>query len=280
MDYAAYYRSVGESAAWLRSRISVSPRVVVVLSAGLDSFIDGIEKAETIPSSEIPNFPRAKTQGHSGNLVFGRAKGVPVVALAGRFHFYEGHSPMDVIFPYFVLAALGAKVVIATNAVGGIDKNLNPGDLMLVTDHINMMGFNPLVGIATQRPQGQFTDMANAYDPELREIALRVAKAQGFKLKQGVYLAVSGPSYETKAEIRAFRTLGASAVGMSTVPEVIAANFLGMKVLCLSCVANAAADLHEGAISHDEVLAAMNALAPRAVKLLHGVVESLSTSNL
>ncbi len=277
MDITKYFQFVDEAAVWLRGRISISPRVIVVLSAGLDGFLKAIEQPVKIASSDIPHFPRSRTEGHAGVLTFGNVKGVPVAALAGRFHYYEGHAASDVIFPYFALAALGAEALVATNAAGGINKSFQPGELMLVTDHINMMGMNPLVGLAVQRAENQFTDMTNAYDKRLREQAAAVAKGLGINLREGVYLAVSGPSYETKSEIRAFRAMGADAVGMSTVPEVIAANFLGLKVLCFSCIANAAADLHEGAISHAEVLEAMKNLSPKVVSLLEGVVGEIGS---
>ncbi|MFA4874280.1 MAG: purine-nucleoside phosphorylase [bacterium] len=278
MDFETFFSRVEEAALWLRKRAAMAPRAIVVLSAGLEGFARDMESSVRIPFAEILHFPQLKAEGHSGELIFGSMKGVPVAVLAGRFHYYEGHSLLEVIFPYFVLSAMGAGIVVVTNAVGGINKSFKPGDLMLVTDHINMMGVNPLVGIAFHRTSNQFTDMTNAYDAGLRELSLLVAKRLGMKLREGVYMAVSGPSYETKAEIRAFRALGADAVGMSTVPEVIAANFLGLKVLCFSCIANAAADLHEGAISHSEVLEAMQKLSPRAVALIEAVVEEIGRS--
>ncbi|MBN1283726.1 MAG: purine-nucleoside phosphorylase [Proteobacteria bacterium] len=272
MDTESYFSRVEEAAAWLRGRASMSPRVVVVLSAGLGSFVGDMEGTSSISSSEIPHFPRAMAEGHEGRLVFGRMKGVPMVAVSGRFHCYEGHSPQSVVFPYFVLTNLGARILITTNAAGGVNRKFRAGDLMIVRDHINMMGINPLVGIAVQRRHDQFTSMNRAYDPALRDIALREARRIRMKLREGVYLAVMGPSYETKAEIAAFRRMGADAIGMSTVPEVIASNFLGLRVLSFSCIANPAADLHEGEMSHAEVLESMQRLSPRAVRLLEGIV--------
>ncbi|HPM41293.1 MAG TPA: purine-nucleoside phosphorylase, partial [bacterium] len=173
------------------------------------------------------------------------------------------------------LAALGVGELVTTNAVGGVNASFAPGDIMLVEDHINMMGVNPLVGLAIQRKTDQFTGLTNAYDSKLREIAKSVAANLKIDLKKGVYLATSGPSYETKAEVRAFRQMGADAVGMSTVPEIIAANFLGLRCLTFSCIANPAADLHPGGMNHAEVLAAMNAMAPKMVALLRGVVKEI-----
>lgn len=275
MERSRYFELVQETAAWLRGRVGVEPAVAVVLSAGLSGFADAIESPVVIQSAEVPHFPRAAAEGHKGTLIFGRMHGAPVVALSGRFHYYEGHAPHEVVFPYFVLHALGVQTLITTNAVGGVRRSFRPGDVMLVRDHINLMGINPLIGIAVQRPADQFTSLTNAYDAGLRRMAKAVARKQKLTLKEGVFLATSGPSYETKAEIAAFRKWGADAVGMSTVPEVIAANFLGMKVLTLSCIANPAADLHTGKMTHAEVLAAMDALAPKVVRLLEGCVEQL-----
>lgn len=275
MDLQHYFAHVDEAAAWLKARTEIAPRAIVVLSGGLAPFADGLRDRQVVSASEVPHFPTARAEGHAGALVFGNHEGVPVVALQGRYHYYEGHAPQAIVFPYFVLAALGARVLITTNAVGGVDRGFAAGDVMLVTDHINMMGINPLIGITVQRPQDQFTSLTNAYDAQLQELARRVAGEQGLELKEGVYLATSGPSYETKAEVAAFREMGADAVGMSTVPAVIAANYLGLRVLTLSCIANPAADLHAGTMTHEEVLAAMNALAPKVVGLLQGVVKEL-----
>jgi purine-nucleoside phosphorylase len=275
MELSGYFQRVEESAEWLVKRAGLAPAVTVVLSAGLGGFVDGLEDRVEIPSAEIPHFPQARAEGHAGSVAFGIMKGVPIVVLCGRFHFYEGHAPHEVVFPHFVFEKLGSGTLITTNAVGGIKKSFRAGDIMLISDHINLMAMNPLVGIAAQRPADQFTSLLDAYDADLRAIARRVARGLGFPLREGVYLAVSGPSYETKAEVAAFRKMGADAVGMSTVPEVIAARFLGMRVLSLSCVANAAADLHRGEMTHSEVLEAMGRLAPRAVWLLEGIVEEI-----
>lgn len=275
MEFESYFQNVSESSAWLKKHVSITPRIAVILSAGLGKFADLLENPVHIKSSDIPHFPEARAEGHKGTITFGTVNGVPVVALAGRFHYYEGHLPQNVVFPLFVLAKMGAKVLVATNASGGINRKFKAGDLMMVTDHINMMGINPLVGIALRRSKDQFTDMTSAYDLGLQKIAERTAKKIGINLKKGVYVGTSGPNYETRAETRAFRIFGADAVGMSTVPEVIAANFLGMRVLTLSCIANPAADLHKGNMSHKEVLDAMQKLAPRVVKLLKAIIEEI-----
>lgn len=275
MKHESFFACVDEAAAWIEEHTDIRPEVAVVLSAGLGGLTESIASPKNFISSDIPHFPSARAEGHKGSLSFGMLGDVPVVMKSGRFHHYEGHAPHEIVFPYFVLASLGVRFLITTNAVGGINKKFKPGDLMLIADHINLMGINPLVGIAVQRPKDQFTSLVDAYDEGLRDIARDVAKGVGIRLKEGVYIATSGPSYETKAEIAAFRKLGADAVGMSTVPEVIAANFLGMKVLSLSCIANAAADLHKGEMKHAEVLAAMNRLAPRAISLIEGVIQRI-----
>jgi len=275
MKHESFFACVDEAAAWIGERTDVRPKVAVVLSAGLGSLTEAIENPKNFISTDIPHFPSARAEGHKGSLSFGMLDGVPVVMKSGRFHHYEGHAPHEIVFPYFVLAKLGVEYLITTNAVGGINAKFRPGDLMLISDHINFMGINPLVGIAIQRPRDQFVSLVGAYDDGLRKMAKGVAGKVGIKLKEGVYIATSGPSYETKAEIAAFRKLGADAVGMSTVPEVIAARFLGMRVLSLSCIANPAADLHEGEMTHAEVLDAMNRLAPKAVALIEGVIEEI-----
>lgn len=276
MDPKKYFATARDVAEFLKEKVAIRPRLAVVLSGGLDAFVKGLSDTATLSFGEIPHFPPVQVEGHAGKIVFGRCAGVPLVALAGRYHYYEGHSPQEIVFPYFVFEKLGAKILITTNAVGGINRTFKPGDIMMVDDHINMMGVNPLIGLATQKKTDQFTSMVNAYDEDLKRLAMRAAKKAGVKLRRGVYVATSGPSYETKAEIKAFRKLGADAVGMSTVPEVIAANFLGLKVLSLSCIANPAADLHKGIMNHSEVLDSMASLAPRVVKLLRAVVEDIA----
>jgi purine-nucleoside phosphorylase len=278
MDLQSYFPRVAETSEWLRQRVEIAPRLIVVLTAGLAAFTKKLSRTTVVPSIEIPHFPRALAEGHRGTLTFGKLGDVPLVVLNGRFHCYEGHVPQEVVFPYFVLARLGVGALITTNAVGGIRKTFRPGELMLIADHINMMGINPLVGLAVQRNEKQFTSLVHAYDEGLRALTKRVARRLRIPLKEGVYIATSGPSYETKAEIAAFRRWGADAVGMSTVPEVIAANFLNLKVLAFSCIANRAADLHEGRMSHQEVLEAVKEMAPKAVSLLEGVVREIGQS--
>ncbi|MBI4212667.1 MAG: purine-nucleoside phosphorylase [Deltaproteobacteria bacterium] len=278
MAFGNYFELVAKSSAWLRGKTSLTPEIVLVLSGGLDDFVEGMQEKTELSTADIPHFPKSRAEGHAGKLVFGRMYDVPIVVMQGRQHYYEGHAPQDVVFPYFVLNALGAKTLITTNAVGGIRHDSNPGDIMVVTDHINLMGNNPLIGIAMQRKTDQFTSMTNAYDRDLRAVAKETATQKGIALSEGVYAAMMGPSYETPAEIRMLRGMGADAVGMSTVFEVIAANFLGMRVLTFNGIANAAADRHHGVMSHAEVLAAMNAMAPKLVTLLQGVVKAIGKS--
>ncbi|MBI4126476.1 MAG: purine-nucleoside phosphorylase, partial [Deltaproteobacteria bacterium] len=240
-----------------------------------DAFATALEKQNILSTADIPHFPKSRAEGHAGKLVFGAWKGTPVVAMQGRQHYYEGHAPQDVVFPYFVLGQLGVRTLITTNAVGGIRHDLNPGDILVVTDHINMMGTNPLIGLAIQRTTDQFTSMTDAYSRELRALAINVAKEQKIELKEGVYIANPGPSYETPAEIKAYRTMGADTVGMSTVFEVIAANFLKMRVLTINIITNPAADRHGGVMNHAEVLEAMKGAADNVVRLVRGIVEEL-----
>lgn len=273
MDYDTYFQKVDEAADLLKKNVPATPKILTVLTGGLDEFVNGLEDASSFSSADIPHFPKTRVEGHAGKIIFGKWKGVPLVAMQGRFHYYEGHSPQAVVFPYFVFAKLGVKTVVTTNAVGGINPSLKPGDIMVVTDHINMMGTNPLIGLAVQRKNDQFTGMTNAYDTQLRETAFAVARNEKMELKTGTYIGVTGPSYETKAEIKAYRLLGADAIGMSTIFEVIACNFLKMKVLTFNCIANPAADLHAGEMHHEEVLKAMQKMQPKLVALLRGVVE-------
>ncbi|NGX53734.1 MAG: Purine nucleoside phosphorylase 1 [Chlamydiae bacterium] len=266
---ASYFDRVQEAKAFLLEKSDNShPELIVVLTAG----VEGIEKLVTekkeLFAKDIPHFPIAKAEGHEGKLIFGKLDGKEVVLLKGRYHFYEGISSQEVVFPYFVLNAMGAHSVITCNAVGGIRHDLNSGDIMMVTDHINYLGDNCLRGIAIERPGNQFTDMTEPYTHFYQNVAQEEAKKLGISLKTGIYLATSGPNYETRSEIRMFRTWGADAVGMSTVFEVLASNFMGMRVLAFCCIANPAADRHEGEMSHEEVLEAMRAAGPKLSSLL------------
>ena len=256
----SYFDQVAEAATYLQDRLGgFSPRVGIVLGSGLGAVADAVTETILVPYSEIPFFPQSTVEGHTGRVVAGRLGDAPVLILQGRVHFYEGYSPTQVTFPMRVLGALGLKAVIVTNAAGGIKEGCTVGQLVLLADHINMMGWNPLVGpneprFALRKGAGQrFFDMTEPYSKRLRALAHQAAADEGITLEEGVYLAVSGPSFETPAEIRAFRTLGATLVGMSTVPETIVARHMGIEVLGISCVTNLAAGLSLKHLSHKEV---------------------------
>ncbi len=230
-----------------------APRVGMILGSGLGSFADTLEGARKISFARIPGFASSTVVGHAGNLVYGTAHGLPVLAMQGRIHYYEGHEIARVIFPARVMIALGCRTLIVTNAAGGLDPAMTPGDLVILRDHLNLLGVSPLRGPNEDTLGPRFPDMSEVYDHSLRAIALEAGHAVGLKLREGVYAALPGPSYETPAEIRMLRALGADLVGMSTVPEAIAARHMGARVLGLSCVTNLAAGISPHVLSHDEV---------------------------
>jgi purine-nucleoside phosphorylase len=267
--------------AFLRERITRAPAAILVLGSGLGGLADEIEDAVRIPFDEVPGFPR-RTQalaGHAGQLVAGRLEGVEVVAMQGRFHLYEGWRPAEVALPIRALAALGAGVLVATNAAGGIRPGFLPGDLMLIADHINLMGRNPLVG-RTVPGEERFPDMSDPYDASFRRVAEEVARELRIPLVQGVYAAVLGPSYETPAEIRMLARLGADAVGMSTAPEVLVARALGVRCLGVSCITNLAAGLGQAKLTHDEVMEEGARVRDRLVALVRGVLPRVAGAEL
>ncbi len=229
------------------------PEVAVVLGSGLGDVLP-LEDERVVRFTDVPGFPRPTAPGHKGEIAVGRIDGREVLVQRGRLHYYEGYSPEEIVFPVRAYALLGVKALVLTNASGGIAEGLAPGDLVLIRDHINMLGFNPLRGPNPEELGPRFPDMTEAYDPELREVAWEVARELGISLREGVYLATMGPSYETPSEIKAFRALGADLVGMSTVPEVIAARHAGVRVLAISCVTNLAAGIAKHPLSHEEVL--------------------------
>jgi purine-nucleoside phosphorylase len=237
----------------VRAETDLRPAVGVVLGSGLGAFADGLEDAVSVPFSAIPHFPAATVAGHGGALVVGRSRGVPVAVMKGRVHHYEGYRLDEVVFPVRVLGRLGVGAILLTNAAGAINSSFRPGELMVIEDHLNLLG-NPLVGPNDEALGPRFPDMTDAYDRVLREAAVGAAAAAGIPCRRGVYVAMSGPSYETPAEIRMARALGADAVGMSTVPEVIAARHLGMRVVGLSCLTNMAAGILDRPLDHADVL--------------------------
>jgi purine-nucleoside phosphorylase len=246
-------RRIDECVARIRAKSGLLPKLGVILGSGLGSFADGIENPTAIAYSDLPDFPHSSVVGHSGRLVLGTRGGVPIVAMQGRVHFYEGYQPWQVAFPARVLCRLGIKALLVTNAAGGIKAGFKAGDLMAMTDHLNLSGYNPLVGKNDDTLGPRFPDMSHAYDPQLLEVLRGAAKKEKVALREGVYVCLSGPSYETPAEIRMLRTLGADAVGMSTVPEVLVASHMGVKVAGISCITNLAAGIGTHKLSHEEV---------------------------
>lgn len=266
-----------ESAAkFLHSQTSLRPKIGLVLGSGLGSFADDLSDATRIPFSNIPFFPRSTALGHAGQLVIGNAAGIPVAAMQGRVHLYEGYSAAEVIFPMRVFDQMNVHAVILTNAAGGINREYKQGALVVITDHINLQGDNPLVGPNDDRFGPRFPDMTQAYWKPYRELALQAAKRLGKTLYQGVYAALLGPSYETPAEIRYLRTIGADLVGMSTVPEVIAARHMGVKILAISCVTNMAAGILDQPINHEEVLQTGERVKGDFVALLQAILPAIA----
>ncbi len=245
---------IKNAAKFLNDKFGQTPRIGLILGSGLGVLADEIENPVKIPYHEIPDFPVSTVEGHAGQLVFGTLSGVVVVAMQGRFHFYEGYSMDKVTFPVRVMKELGIDNLIVTNAAGGVNESFSPGDLMLISDHINNMGTNPLIGANDADLGPRFPDLSEAYSKELRNLARTTAGRLNINVQEGVYVGNSGPVYETPAEVRMLRILGGDAVGMSTVPEVIVARHSGMKVLGISCISNMAAGILDQPLSHDEVI--------------------------
>jgi purine-nucleoside phosphorylase len=266
-----------ESAAqFLLSQTPLRPAVGLVLGSGLGGFADELSDATRIPYANIPSFPRPTAIGHAGQMVIGKAGDVAVAAMQGRVHLYEGYSAQEVAFPTRVFGRMGIRALILTNAAGGINLEYKQGALVVVTDHINLQGHNPLVGPNDDRFGPRFPDMTHAYSKLYREIALRAARRLGKTVYQGVYAGLAGPSYETPAEIRYLRIIGADLVGMSTVPEVIAARHMGLKVLAISCVTNMAAGISGEVLNHEDVLATGERVKGDFVGLLRAVLPEIA----
>lgn len=267
-----------QAADFIRQRTRHRPAVGLVLGSGLGGLADSVEEADIIPSADVPHWPRSTVHGHAGRLVVGKIEGQTVLVQQGRAHFYEGHSMAAVTLPVRVMRALGIQTLIVTNAAGGINQNFQAGDLMLITDHLNfigMAGFSPLRGPNDESLGPRFPDMKDAYDPGLRVIALRAAEEAGFKLQQGVYVCLAGPSFETPADLRFLKAIGADAVGMSTVPEVTVARHGGMKVLGISTISNIVNLGGDKETTHDEVMETGRLVAPRLTALFRGVLRNL-----
>jgi len=269
------YDQIQESLQFIRSQWSGTAKVGIVLGTGLGNLAKQIRAEATIPYEQIPHFPRSTVETHAGNLVVGTLNGVPVAAMEGRFHAYEGYDPKQITFPVRVIKALGAEMLVVSNACGGMNPQYRQGDIMVIEDHINLLGINPLVGINDDRLGPRFPDMCEPYDKALIDWALEVARKENFTAHKGVYVAVLGPNLETRAEYRFLRGIGADVVGMSTVPEVLAAVHCGMKVLGLSIVTDMALPdaLKPGDV--EEIIAAANAAEPKLTKIVCGVLEKL-----
>ncbi len=267
-----------EAAAFIQTKCSLIPEIGLILGSGLGDLADEIQDKVVIPYRDIPYFPLSTVKGHAGELVIGKLEGKNVIAMKGRFHFYEGYSQQQIAFPVWVMRTLGTSVLIATNAAGGINRSFSPGDLMIIVDHINLLWDNPLIGPNDDELGVRFPSMRLAYTWELVEAAQRAAQKAGVDVKRGVYVATQGPNYGTGAEGEFLRLLRADAVGMSTVPEVIAATHAGMRTLGLSCITDASKDPkagEEGILTHEEVVRVANETKPRFIRLMKAVLAEI-----
>lgn len=259
---------------YIRSKTDTNPQIGIILGSGLGDFADTLEDAVRIPYGEIPGFTESTVQGHSGELIFGTLCGKEIVAMKGRIHFYEGVDIKEVVFPTKILCELGVEALIVTNAAGGVNEDFSPGDLMIIRDHINFNGMNPLIGPNDGKGE-RFPDMSCAYDTKLADLVDTIATREGIAHQNGVYLYMTGPSYETPAEVRMARLLGADAVGMSTVPEVIIARHRGVRVMGISCITNMAAGILDQPLEHEEVIEVSARVADDFKKLVTMAIEEL-----
>ncbi|MBP2240747.1 purine-nucleoside phosphorylase [Cytobacillus eiseniae] len=271
------FQKIEKAASFLKEKYPQQLKMGLILGSGLGILADEIEEAVKIPYNEIPDFPVSTVEGHAGQLVFGLLNGVQVVAMQGRFHYYEGYSFDKVTFPVRVMKALGIEQLIVTNAAGGVNESFSPGDLMLISDHINNMGSNPLIGPNDAQLGVRFPDMSEAYSAEYRKIAKVIAAKLGLNVQEGVYVGNTGPTYETPAEIRMLRHLGGDAVGMSTVPEVIVARHAGMKILGISCISNMAAGILDQPLNHEEVIETTERVKADFLSYVKALVKELGT---
>jgi purine-nucleoside phosphorylase len=277
------YKELTEAARFIENNSPIKPRLGIILGSGLGGYVDQVKNAVSIPYDQIPHFLPTSVEGHIGKLVLGTvsnsknpsAPAVPVAVLQGRLHHYEGHSMARVVFPTRTLCALGIDTILLTNAAGGINPAFREGDLMLITDHINLMGDNPLRGPNLKELGPRFPDLSEAYNKECQEVVRKAATRIGIELREGVYGGLSGPTYETPAEVRMLRTLGADAVGMSTVPESIAANHLGVRVAAISCITNLAAGITPRKLTHAEVMANAGKATAKLLSLLGEAIPNL-----
>ena len=253
-----FYEKVKESADYIREKLTEIPKTAIILGSGLGGLVDFMEEKMVVPYKEIPNFPQSSVAGHAGNFVVGKIEGKLVAAMQGRFHYYEGFTARELCYPLYVMKLLGIENLIVTNACGGVNRDFKPGDLMIIDNYINFIRVNPLIGDNDDRFGPRFPDMSEPYSPVLLEKAEKAAEKLGIDYKRGVYALFNGPCYESAAEIRAFAALGADAVGMSTVPETICGNYLGMKVFGVSCITNMATGIATVKHSHEEVVRVAN----------------------
>jgi purine-nucleoside phosphorylase len=272
---SSYYDRVDEAVHYVRKQIGLTPHVGVVLGSGLGDFASRVRNANTIPYIQIPHWPPSGVVGHAGMLVAGEMGSKRVAVLAGRAHYYEGHDLQRSTFSIRVLGLLGVKTIVLTNAAGGINTSFESGALMVIDDHINLFGTNPLMGPNDERFGPRFPDMTEAYSKRLRGVADKVAAERGIAVAHGVYAALHGPSYETPAEIRYLRAIGADAVGMSTAPETIVARHMGIEVLAISCITNMAAGVLDKPLNHAEVMETAARVKDQFISLLEGIVESV-----
>lgn len=271
-----YFARANDAANYIRQHCGLQPQIALVLGSGLGSFASELAEQTVLPYAQIPHFPLTGAEGHAGNLVIGKISGVPVAAMQGRVHLYEGHPPQRVTFPMRVFARLGVKAALLTNAAGGISTKLKQGCLVVLTDHINLQGTNPLIGPNEARFGPRFPDMTEAYAKDYRAMAMEEGKRVGIDIFEGVYAGLSGPSYETPAEIHYLRAIGADTVGMSTVPEVIVARHCGIKVLAISCVTNMAAGMEDRPLNHQEVMETGEKVKTQFVALLRAVIPRMA----
>lgn len=268
-------RRINEAKDYIISKSGFVPEIALILGSGLGDMAEEAENKTIIDYRDIPNFPVSTVQGHKGRLVFGTIEGKRVVFMQGRFHYYEGYKMEDVVFPVWVFKALGVKKLVVTNAAGGVNTDYKPGDLMLIKDHINYTNNNPLIGPNIEEFGPRFPDMSEAYSRELQEVVKACATHNGISMREGTYIFLTGPSYETPAEIKAFRILGADAVGMSTVPEVVAANHCGIKPVGISCITNMAAGILDQPLNHREVMETADRVKESFTKLIKSVIENI-----
>ncbi|WP_276352738.1 purine-nucleoside phosphorylase [Cohnella caldifontis] len=269
---------VEETRAYLASKTTVKPRIGLILGSGLGDLADKLEGAVAVDYGTIPHFPVSTVEGHAGKLVFGSLEGQPVVAMQGRFHYYEGYSMQTVTYPVRVMKALGVDTLIVTNACGGMNPSFRPGDLMIIRDHLNMTGANPLIGPNEPSLGPRFPDMSRAYTPELAEFAKRTAASLGIEVREGVYAGISGPNYMTGAELKMLRLLGGDAVGMSTVPEVIVASHAGLRVLGISCVTDMAIGEELEPLTHEQVMEVASRTKPRFISLVKAIIAGIPSA--